>query len=110
MKTLLTNYMKALYQNFYDEFIPLFLAPTIEDLLLTRGYEDVEDFMSDSFAFSFIGPMGKEEVRRYYYRDLIETLDVFDTLEELEAFLVKEYNEIRRRLSFGQIDWMMNNG
>lgn len=110
MKSLLTNYMQKQYQNFYDEFIPLFLAPTIEDLILGNGFESIDEFMGYSFSFLIEGPMGKEEEYTYYYRDLIETLDDFDTLDELEAFLQKEYARIQKRLLFGKMQWMMNHG
>lgn len=106
----LDYFMQGQYRRFYDLFIPLFIAPTIEESIVEAGFDDVEDFLNYSFSFSFEGPMGNEEVRTYYYRDLIDSLDSFENMVELEQFLVREYDSIRHRLLMGKLQWEMQHG
>ena len=106
----LDYFMQGQYRRFYDLFIPLFVAPTIEESIVANGFDNVEDFMNYSFSFSFNSPVEKEEVRTYYYRDLIDSLDSFKDMDELEQFLVIEYESIRHRLLMGKLQWEMQHG
>lgn len=107
-KQVLIGDMKEFYQQFYDEFIPLFLAPTIEDLILSAGYENTEAFMTDYFAISFTNSMGQKQTNKYHYQDFIKDLNDFDTLEEVERFLLSKYEEIRIRIHRDKLQWLLN--
>lgn len=100
-------FMQKRYQEFYDLFIPLFVAPTIEESIIASDYKSVEEFWNSSYTFTFEGPYGKEETREYYYRNLIESLDDFGSAEELARFLDNEYRTIKHQLLLGKLQWEM---
>lgn len=98
------------YQRGCDALIAVVTAPTIEDKLKERGYENVDEFWNDSFSLAFHGGPDGEIVKTIYFKEIVDSLDDFDSIQELETHLNREYDKIRHRLLNDQLTYLWNHG
>ena len=87
------------YEWFWNQCLPILVKPTLEEELLECCYDTIDDFWNDSITFEIGAPTGKKQVHTVLYKNLIESLDDFDSKEELEEFLQNERRRILRVLA-----------
>lgn len=96
----LERFIQNEVEDLWHQCLPILVKPTLEEELVACCYDTIEDFWNDSFTILLEdAPRGMKKEHTYVYKNLVKSLDEFDSMEELEAFLQNERHQFSRLLA-----------